>query len=320
MNFNSQQSLLSAQNSLEIESESIKRLAKSLPADFPTFIEKVLYCKGRVVVSGVGKSGHVGKKIAASLASTGTPSFFVHSTEASHGDLGMIQHEDMCLLISNSGEAKELNDILTYVNNLSIQMGAISSNLESTLMKAADYKLTIPKCVEACPLGMAPTTSSVVTLAFGDAIAVALMKQRNFTKADYNVFHPGGKLGKQMLLTKKIMHTGDKIPIVSQDDLMEDVLIEMTSKSFGIAAVCSDSNLIGVISDGDLRRNMNNLLKRTAKEIASKKPQTVTEDTFATDALKIMNQNQISVLIVIDHNNSPKGILHIHDLVRAGIV
>jgi arabinose-5-phosphate isomerase len=311
---------LSAHKALKSESKSIDLLATNLPQDLPDFILRVIGTKGRVIVSGVGKSGHIGKKIASTLASTGTPSFFIHPTEASHGDLGMIQKEDICLLISNSGEASEFYDILNFIKKSSIQMAAISSNQKSTLMKAANFKLTIPKSDEVCPIGLAPTTSAILTLAIGDAIAVSLMEQRNFNKSDYSVFHPGGKLGTQLLRTKDLMHMGDQIPIVAGDDLMEDVLLEMTSKSFGVAVVCKEKKVVGIITDGDLRRHMKNLLDKSANEIATKNPITIGHEMFAVDALKLMNANQISTLIVKNEEEIIVGILHIHDLVRAGIV
>ena len=311
---------LSAQKALKSESRSIDLLATNLPKDLPRFILRVIETKGRVIVSGVGKSGQIGKKIASTLASTGTPSFFIHPTEASHGDLGMIQKEDICLLISNSGESSEFYDILNYIKKSLIQMAAISSNQESTLMKAANFKLAIPKSDEVCPLGLAPTTSAILTLAVGDAIAVSLIEQRKFNKSDYSVFHPGGKLGIQLLRTKDLMHTGEQIPIVAGDNLMDDVLLEMTSKSFGVTVVCKEKKVVGIITDGDLRRHMKNLLNKSANEIATKNPITIGHEMFAVDALKLMNANQISTLIVKNEEEIIVGILHIHDLVRAGIV
>ena len=310
----------SAEKALKSESKSIDLLATNLPQDLPRFILRVIEIKGRVIVSGVGKSGHIGKKIASTLASTGTPSFFIHPTEASHGDLGMIQKEDICLLISNSGEASEFYDILNFIKKSSIQMAAISSNPESTLMKAASFKLTIPRSEEVCPFGLAPTTSAILTLALGDAIAVSLMEQRNFNKSDYGLFHPGGKLGVQLLRTKDLMHTGEKLPIVAEDDLMENVLLEMTSKSFGVAVVCKEKKVVGIITDGDLRRHMKNLLSKSALEIATKNPLTIGHEIYAVDALKLMNENQISTLIVKNEEEIIVGILHIHDLVRTGLI
>jgi arabinose-5-phosphate isomerase len=311
---------ISAQKALKSESNSIDILATNLPQDLPGFILRVIETKGRVIVSGVGKSGHIGKKIASTLASTGTPSFFIHPTEASHGDLGMIQKEDICLLISNSGEASEFYDILNFIKNSSIQMAAISSNQESTLMKAANFKLTIPKSDEVCPIGLAPTTSAILTLAIGDAIAVSLMEQRNFKKSDYGLFHPGGKLGVQLLRAKDLMHTGEQLPIVAEDDLMEDVLLEMTSKSFGVAVVCKEKKVVGIITDGDLRRHMKNLLNKSAFEIATKNPLSIGPEAYVVDALKLMNENQISTLILKNEEETIVGILHIHDLVRTGLV
>ena len=311
---------ISAQKALKSESRSIEILASNLPQDLPGFILRVVETKGRVIVSGVGKSGHIGKKIASTLASTGTPSFFIHPTEASHGDLGMIQKEDICLLISNSGEASEFYDILNFIKKSSIQMAAISSNPESTLMKAASFKLTIPQSEEVCPIGLAPTTSAILTLALGDAIAVSLMEQRNFNKSDYGLFHPGGKLGTQLLRAKDLMHTGEQLPIVAGDDLMEDVLLEMTSKSFGVAVVCKEKKVFGIITDGDLRRHMKNLLCKSAYEIATKNPLLIGHEMYAVDALKLMNENQISTLIVKNEAEIIVGILQIHDLVRAGLV
>jgi len=310
----------SAQKALKSESKSIDLLATNLPQDLPGFILRVVETKGRVIVSGVGKSGHIGKKIASTLASTGTPSFFIHPTEASHGDLGMIQKEDICLLISNSGEASEFYDILNFIKKSSIQMAAISSNLESTLMKAASFKLSIPQSEEVCPIGLAPTTSAILTLAIGDAIAVSLMEQRNFNKSDYGLFHPGGKLGVQLLRAKDLMHTGEQLPIVAGDDLMEDVLLEMTSKSFGVAVVCKEKKVVGIITDGDLRRHMENLLSKSAFEIATKNPLSIDHEAYAVDALKLINENQISTLIVKNEEEIIVGILHIHDLVRVGFV
>ena len=310
----------SAQKALKSESKSIDLLATNLPQDLPRFILRVIETKGRVIVSGVGKSGHIGKKIASTLASTGTPSFFIHPTEASHGDLGMIQKEDICLLISNSGEASEFFDILNFIKKSSIQMAAISSNPKSTLMKATSFKLTIPQSEEVCPIGLAPTTSAILTLALGDAIAVSLMEQRNFNKSDYGLFHPGGKLGVQLLGAKDLMHTGEQLPIVAEDDLMEDVLLEMTSKSFGVAVVCKEKKVVGIITDGDLRRHMKNLLNKSACEIATKNPFSIGHEAYAVDALKLMNENQISTLIVKNEKEIIAGILHIHDLVRAGLV
>ena len=308
-----------ARRVLGIEARALDQLADELPADFDAALAAILACRGRVIVSGVGKSGHIGNKIAATLASTGTPASFVHATEASHGDLGMVTEQDFCLLISNSGETTELRDIVAHTRRFSIPMAAISSNPDSTLMRAADFKLTLPKAPEACSIGMAPTTSTTLTLALGDALAVALMERRNFRPDDFRVFHPGGKLGAQMATVGQLMHTGDEVPIVAHDMPMQDVLITMTSKGFGTAAVCQDGRLMGVVSDGDLRRHMHHLMQKTAGEIATINPITVTKKQFAAEALNIMNTRKISVLVVVDDAHHPVGVIHIHDLLRAGV-
>jgi len=308
-----------ARRVLGIEARALDQLADELPVDFDAALAAILACRGRVIVSGVGKSGHIGNKIAATLASTGTPASFVHATEASHGDLGMVTEQDFCLLISNSGETAELRDIVAHTRRFSIPMAAISSNPDSTLMQAADYKLTLPKAPEACSIGMAPTTSTTLTLALGDALAVALMERRNFRPDDFRVFHPGGKLGAQMATVGQLMHTGDEVPIVAHDMPMQDVLITMTSKGFGTAAVCQDGRLMGVVSDGDLRRHMHHLMQKTAGEIATINPITVRKKQFAAEALNIMNTRKISVLVVVDDTHHPIGVIHIHDLLRAGV-
>jgi len=308
-----------ARRVLRIEAAALEQMASELPDDFSAVVDAILKTTGRVIVSGVGKSGHIGNKIAATLASTGTPASFVHATEASHGDLGMVTAADFCLLISNSGETAELRDIVAHTRRFSIPMAAISSKPDSTLMRAADYKLGLPPAPEACHIGMAPTTSTTLTLALGDALAVALMERRNFRPDDFRVFHPGGKLGAQMATVAQLMHSGDELPVVDANMPMQDALITMTAKGFGIAAVCRDGRLTGVISDGDLRRHMHHLMEKQAGDIASENPVTVSADQFAAEALNIMNTRKISVLMVVDAENMPIGILHIHDLLRAGV-
>ncbi len=308
-----------ARRVLRIEAAALEQMASDLPADFSAVVDAILQTTGRVIVSGVGKSGHIGNKIAATLASTGTPASFVHATEASHGDLGMVTAADFCLLISNSGETAELRDIVAHTRRFSIPMAAISSKPDSTLMRAADYKLGLPPAPEACHIGMAPTTSTTLTLALGDALAVALMERRNFRPDDFRVFHPGGKLGAQMATVGQLMHHGDALPVVDANMPMQDALITMTAKGFGIAAVCRDGRLMGVISDGDLRRHMHHLMYKTAGDIASENPVTVNSDQFAAEALNVMNTRKISVLMVVDPTGVPIGILHIHDLLRAGV-
>jgi arabinose-5-phosphate isomerase len=309
-----------ARRVFQVEAEALALFARKIPEDFSAVIDLMLRAEGRVIVSGVGKSGHIGRKISATLASTGTPSYFVHSTEASHGDLGMITSDDVCLLISNSGETAELRDIVAHTRRFSIPMVAVSSKPDSTLMKAADYQLCLPRAPEACSIGMAPTTSTTLMLALGDALAVALMEQRDFKPEDFRVFHPGGKLGAQMAKVGQLMHGPAEVPLVAPDTAMSDALLTMTSKGFGITGVVKSGALVGVISDGDLRRNMDCLMSQTAGEVANRTPVVVTADMLATQALAIMNERKISVLIVVDGSNRPEGILHIHDCLRAGVV
>ncbi|SEQ91570.1 KpsF/GutQ family sugar-phosphate isomerase [Thalassovita taeanensis] len=304
---------------LLIEAEALHLLAAHLPADFEAVVQKILDCKGRVIVSGIGKSGHIGRKISATLASTGTPSYFVHASEASHGDMGMITQADICILISNSGETRELSDVLAHAKRFSIPLVAISSRADSTLMRAADLRLLLPDAPEACPMGMAPTTSTTLALALGDALAVALMKVRNFQPENFRVFHPGGKLGAQLATVQQLMHAQDDLPLVAFDSSMSETLLEMTSKGFGIAGVVRDGALAGVISDGDLRRNMADLMARDAGQVATLAPVTVQPDILAAQALALMNERKISALFVVDAQGAPIGVLHIHDLLRAGV-
>ena len=309
----------SARRVLQTEANAILEMVEALPKDFAEVVELILKTEGRVIISGVGKSGHIGRKISATLASTGTPSYFVHAAEASHGDLGMITSQDICLLISNSGETNELRDILLHTRRFNIPMIAISSNMGSTLMQSADFKLNLPNLPEACAIGMAPTTSTTLTLALGDAIAVAVMEQRGFGSEDFLKNHPGGKLGAQLSRVADLMHKGEKVPTVEADTPMSDVLLSMTSKGFGITGVLKGGILIGVISDGDLRRHMGNLMEKTAGEIATLDPVTITPELFAAQALALLNEKKISALMVVDEAKRPVGIVHIHDLFRAGV-
>lgn len=309
-----------AQDVLQKESAALATMAKELPADFVSAVEAILNVKGRVVISGVGKSGHIGRKIAATMASTGTPSYFVHGAEASHGDLGMVTPDDVCILISNSGETAELRDITLYTRRFNIPLIAISSKINSTLMQAADHKLNLPPVPEVCSIGKAPTTSTTLTLALGDALAVAVMEQRGFNADQFQTFHPGGKLGSQMSQVHQLMHGVDSLPIVAANDDMSEVLLTMTSKGFGVAMVVENGKLKGLISDGDLRRNMSDLMGKTAGEIASTDPVTIQPDLLAVQALAILNERKISSLAVTDDGGVPVGIIHIHDLLRAGVV
>ena len=308
-----------AKKVLQTEADALETLKNDLPDDFSDLVKLILNLNGRVIVSGVGKSGHIGNKIAATLASTGTPAYFVHATEASHGDLGMITEKDLCLLISNSGETSEIFDIVAHARRFSIPVATISSNTESTLVKAADFKLCLPVVEEACPIGMAPTTSTTMMLALGDALAVALMEAKNFNTENFKVLHPGGKLGAKMMMVSQVMHKSDALPLVETQTSMKETLLTMSARGFGIAAVVNEKDfLVGVITDGDLRRHINDLMSKTAGEIASLSPITVVRETFVVDALKLMQENKITVLIVTSAENKPVGILHIQDLLKVG--
>lgn len=309
-----------AKKVLKTEADALVKLQDDLPIDFSDLVKLILKLTGRVIVSGVGKSGHIGSKIAATLASTGTPAYFVHATEASHGDLGMITAQDLCLLISNSGETIEMFDILTHSRRFGIPVATMSSNCESTLVKTADFKLCLPMVEEACPIGMAPTTSTTMMLALGDALAVALMEAKSFNAENFKVFHPGGKLGAKLMTVGQLMHKNDTMPLVKTETSMKETLLTMSSKGFGIAAIVDEIGcLVGVITDGDLRRHIDDLLGKNAGEIASLSPITVAEETFVVDALNLMQDRKISVLIVTSADSRPVGIIHIQDLLRVGV-
>ncbi len=310
----------SARRVLGAEAAALTRLADDLPADFAAAVEMMRAAAGRVIVCGIGKSGHVGRKISATLASTGTPSYFVHAAEASHGDLGMIARGDVCLLISNSGETAELAEVIGYCVRFGIPIVGISSNPGSTLMRAATLRLTLPREPEACPMGLAPTTSTTMMLALGDALAVALMTERGFDATDFREFHPGGKLGAQMRRVSDLMHGPEALPLVDPDMAMAETLLVMSAKGFGIAAVVAeDGRLYGVVTDGDLRRHMAHLSERTAGQIATRDPVTITADALAAQALALLNERKISVLLVVREDGHPEGVVHIHDLLRAGV-
>ena len=309
-----------AKKVLKTEADALGKLKDDLPIDFSDLVKSILNLNGRVIVSGVGKSGHIGNKIAATLASTGTPAYFVHATEASHGDLGMITEQDLCLLISNSGETIEMFDILTHARRFSIPVATMSSSCESTLVKAADFKLCLPMADEACPIGMAPTTSTTMMLALGDALAVVLMEAKSFNAENFKIFHPGGKLGAKLMTVSQLMHKDDAIPLVKTETSMKETLLTMSTKGFGIAAIVDEiGSLVGVITDGDLRRHIDDLMGKNAGDIASLSPITVVEETLVVDALNLMQDRKISVLIVTSADNKPVGVIHIQDLLRVGV-
>ncbi len=297
----------------------IEALDNGLAEPFAAAVQTLAAGKGRVIVTGVGKSGHIGSKIAATLASTGTPSFFVHPAEANHGDLGMIAHDDVILAMSWSGETAELKGIVAYSRRYRIPLVAVTSGANSTLARESDVVLKLPKAVEACPHGLAPTTSTLMQLAIGDALAVALLESRGFTAGDFHKFHPGGKLGASLTHVGDIMHRDERIPLVKSGTGMRDAIMEITGKGFGCVGVVSgDGLLTGIITDGDLRRKINlDLLSMSVDEVMTRSPKTIKPDMLVAKALDIANASAITALMVTD-NNRPVGIIHIHDLLRIG--
>jgi len=301
------------------EIRGLEELAASLDGAFSKAVACIAGISGRVIVSGMGKSGHIARKIAATMASTGTPAFFVHPGEASHGDLGMITSGDAVLALSNSGETSELSDLVSYCKRFSIPLIAVVRRHGSMLVEAADIAMVLPEVPEASPTG-APTTSTTMMLALGDALAVALLERNGFTRDDFSVFHPGGKLGQAFIRVSDLMHSGDGLPLVTESAPMREVLVTMTAKSFGCAGVVDGKGaLTGVITDGDLRRHMQpDLIDKRAGEVMTKNPVGVRSQALAVEALKIMNDRAITSLFVVD-NGIPVDILHIHDCLRAGV-
>jgi arabinose-5-phosphate isomerase len=305
---------------MRTEGEALLLFAGSLSESFVRAVEVMYAVKGRVILSGMGKSGHVAAKITATLASTGTPAQFVHPAEASHGDLGMITPDDVVVVLSNSGETSELSDIIHHTRRFQIPLIGVASRPDSTLLKAADIALVLPNAPEACAIGMAPTTSTTMSLALGDALAVAIMEKRGFRPSDFKTFHPGGKLGAQLLPVSGLMHSGEALPLVTEQTPMGEALLVMTAKSFGVVGI-TDANgkLTGIITDGDLRRNMTGLMDKTAKQVMHADPRTIRPDALAAEALGIMNDKKITCLFAVDEHNKPVGLIHIHDCLRAGV-
>jgi arabinose-5-phosphate isomerase len=316
--------LASAFRTLETESDGLAALAAAmadgLGAPFTAAVETIRAARGRVIVTGMGKSGHVARKIAATLASTGTPAFFVHAADASHGDLGMITSDDVMLALSWSGETEELKDLINYSRRFRIALIAVTVNLESTLGKAADIVLVLPSAREACPHNLAPTTSSLMQLALGDALAIALLESRGFTAVDFGVFHPRGQLGAALKFIRDVMHPGDAVPLIARGVPMSEAIVEMSAKGFGCVAVIeATGKLAGVITDGDLRRHMRaDLLQTMVDDVMTASPKTVRPDQLASEALQILNASKITALIVVEMDR-PIGIVHFHDLLRAGV-
>ena len=309
-----------ARRVFEIEASGLAEAAQTLDERFTKAIDALAAIPGRVIVSGMGKSGHIAHKIAATFASTGTPAFFVHPGEASHGDLGMITREDGVLAISNSGETAELSDVIAHTRRFSLPLVAITSVEGSALAESADVVLVLPSSAEACPMGLAPTTSTTMTLALGDALAIALLERRGFTSDEFQLLHPGGQLGRKLLKVSDIMHRDDAMPLVAPDDAMADVLITITAKTFGCAGVVDPAGaLIGIITDGDLRRHMApDLLQIRAKDVMTIDPITVPSNLLAAEALGLMNDRRISAVFVVD-DRVPLGLVRIHDILHSGI-
>lgn len=307
-----------ARRVLGVERDALTALAESLGGSFAEAVEMLLGTKGRVIVSGMGKSGHIGCKIAATLASTGTPAQFVHPAEASHGDLGMITKADTLLVLSNSGETAELSSVIAYSRRFGIPMIGVAGREGSTLLREADVALLLPKAPEACPMGLAPTTSTTMTLALGDALAVALMEHRQFTPESYKDFHPGGALGARLARVADLMVDGDELPLVAPDTAMSDVLLTMSERGFGLAGVATAEGLTGIITDGDLRRHMDGLLDKTAGDVMTPAPKTIRPEALAQEAVARM-AGKITALFVVDPVGRPIGLIRLHDCLRAGV-
>jgi arabinose-5-phosphate isomerase len=316
----------SALRTLDAEGGGIAALTAALQSGlgpaFAAATELIRSAKGRLIVTGLGKSGHIGRKIAATFASTGTPAFFVHAAEASHGDLGMITPDDVILALSWSGEQPEMKNLITYAKRFRIALIAMTAENSSTLGVAADVALTLPKAREACPHNLAPTTSSLMMLALGDALAIALLEGRGFTQKDFSVLHPGGKLGAMLKFVRDLMHTGDAVPLKPLGTRMSDALAEMSSKGFGcVGIIDSSGDLVGIITDGDLRRHMRpDLMTAAVDEVMTRNPRTTSPDTLAIELLDTVNSSQPRIMVlIVAEGRKPVGIVHVHDVLRAGV-
>ena len=307
----------SAQKALSDEIEGLSLLKEFFNSDFEKAVNAIFNSKGKVVVTGVGKSGHIGRKISATLSSTGTPSYFIHPTEASHGDMGMIEEEDIILAISWSGETTELGNIVKYALENKIKLIGLSSNKESHLAKSSNIALNIPMVEEACPNGLAPTTSTTMQLVIGDAIAISLLNIRDFNKDNFRSLHPGGQLGAALAVVKDVMHSGESLPTIDIGSPMSEALIKISEKGFGCIGVISNNSLEGIITDGDLRRHMGpEILNNKVESIMTKRPQMVSSTLLVSDALKLINNLGIQGLFVTDDGKTPIGFVNFHDLIR----
>ncbi len=313
----------SALRTLRTQMAGLEALAGDLDGAFSAAVEAFLRVEGRVIVTGMGKSGHVARKIAATLASTGTPAFFVHPAEASHGDLGMITPKDTVLALSKSGESAELGDLIEFTRRFGVPLVSMTTGTDNALARAADVALGLPDAPEACPNGLAPTTSTTLALVMGDALAIALLEERGFTSEEFGQFHPGGKLGARLLKVEDLMHGKDEMPLTTPDTKMADALITMTEGTFGCVGVeGGNGELVGIVTDGDLRRKMSaELLTRTVADVMTPSPRTIARGALAAEALSLMTMKtpKITGLFVVE-DGKPVGILHIHDLLRAGVV
>ncbi len=316
-----------AKRILEIEAEAVLDLRDKLNDDFNKSVDMLLACKGKVIVTGMGKSGLVSNKISSTLACSGTPAFFLHPAEAIHGDMGMMAKHDVVIAISNSGETEEVLRILPLIKRKAIKLIVMTGNVNSTLAKNGDAVLNIGVKEEACPLGLVPTASTAATMAMGDALAVTVLEERGFSEDDFAVLHPGGALGKKLLLTvEDLMHSGDAVPVVFEDDLMKNTLLEITSKRFGMTAVCNrDGELVGIVTDGDIRRGLEknqDFLSTKAKDVMTTTPKIISKSDLAAKALQIMEDYSITSLFIPAEENQKKisGVVHLHDILKAGLV
>ena len=311
-----------ARRVLNLEAEALVQLAQNLDATFEGVLDLLTYTKGRVILSGIGKSGHIANKIASTFSSTGTPAFFLHPSEASHGDLGMVTLQDTLVMLSLSGETAELFDLINYAKRFDIPIIAITCKTDSVLAKAACYTLLLPPFSEACPMGLAPTTSTTLMLALGDALAVTLLKRKEFSEKEFKKLHPGGRLGKKLLHVFDLMRPYASLPLVLQGSLMSEALVVMTEKGFGCIGVLDKTkDLIGIITDGDLRRHMSpSLLGQKVEDVMTPSPKTILASSFAVEALGLMNRTSITNLFVLDESSGQLvGLLHLHDCLRAGL-
>jgi arabinose-5-phosphate isomerase len=305
---------------IRTEAAALAMLADRLPEDFAPAVARILGCAGRVILTGIGKSGHIARKIAATLASTGTPAAFIHAAEASHGDLGAIMAGDIVLAVSNSGETAELGDLVAHTRRFGLGLIGLSAAADSTLMQAADLRLLLPPAPEACAMGLAPTTSTTMALALGDALAIALCEARGFLPEHFRTFHPGGRLAARLARVAQIMRGSEALPLVAPDMPMGEVILTMTARGLGVAGVVADGRLVGIITDGDLRRHMTGLLDRRAAEVATPDPLTAPPQMLAAEAVAAMNARKVHMVFVVDDAGRPLGALALHDCLRAGVV